>query len=75
MFFIVKSDTPMYLISQKRLIEAKAAIEKFTHHSEDKEAVFEYLKKSTSGDTNKVTYKEVITSPKHRRQFWIIFTL
>ncbi len=75
MFLIVKSDTPMFLISQKRFIEAKTAIEKFTHHSEDKEAVFEYLKKSTSGETNKVTYKEVLTSPKHRRQTWIMFAL
>jgi hypothetical protein len=40
MFLIVNSDTPMFLISQKRFIEAKTAIEKFTHHSEDKEAVF-----------------------------------
>jgi hypothetical protein len=67
MFFIVNSDTPMYLISQKRFIEAKVAIEKFIHHSEDKQAVFEYLKKNTSGETNKVTYKEVLTSRKHRR--------
>ena len=75
MFFLVKSDTPMYLISQKRYIEAKTAIEKFTHQTEDKEAVFEYLKKNTSKETNKVTYKDVLTSPKHRRQTWIMCTL
>jgi hypothetical protein len=75
MFLIVKSDTPMFLISQKRFIEAKTAIEKFVHHSEDKEAVFEYLKNNTSKDTNIVTYKEVITSPKYKRQTWILFIL
>ena len=65
----------MYLISQKRYAEAKTAIDKFTHYSEDKEAVFEYLKKSTSKETNKVTYKEVLTNPKYRRQTWIMFVL
>jgi hypothetical protein len=75
MFLLVKSDTPMYLISQKRYLEAKTAIDKFTHHSEDKEAVFEYLKKNTSKETNNATYKEVFTSPKHRRQTWIMCTL
>lgn len=65
----------MYLISQKRYAEAKIAIDKFTHHSEDKEVVFEYLKKSTSKETNKVTYKEVLTNPKYRRQTWIMFVL
>jgi hypothetical protein len=75
MFLLVKSETPMFLISQKRFIEAKTAIDKFVHHSEDKEAVFEYLKKNTSKETNIVTYKEVITSPKYRRQTWILFIL
>ena len=65
----------MFLISQKRFSEAKTAIDKFVHHSEDKEAVFEYLKNNTSKDTNIVTYKEVITSPKYKRQTWILFIL
>ena len=65
----------MYLISQYRFIEAKTAIDKFTHQSEDKEAVFEYLKKNTSNETNLVTYKEVFTHPKHRKQTWIMVVL
>jgi hypothetical protein len=75
MFLLIKSETPMFLISQKRFSEAKTAIDKFVHHSADKEAVFEYLKNNTSKDTNIVTYKEVITSPKYKRQTWILFIL
>ena len=75
MFLLVKCDTPMYLISQYRFIEAKTAIDKFTHQSEDKEAVFEYLKKNTSNETNIVTYKEVLTHPRYRKQTCIMAVL
>ena len=57
----------MYLVSQKRYAEARIAVYKFTNSSEDKEAVFEYLKNNTSNETNTVTYKEVFTNPKYRR--------
>ena len=67
MLTIVRSDTPMYLVSQKRYAEARIAVYKFTNSSEDKEAVFEYLKNNTSNETNTVTYKEVFTNPKYRR--------
>jgi|APCry1669189034_1035192.scaffolds.fasta_scaffold369911_1 hypothetical protein len=54
--FIIKYDTPMFLINQKKDEEAKRAIKRMFHKDEDHQAIYEYLKIHTYEETDKVSF-------------------
>lgn len=75
MFIIIRHETPVFLISQKRYDEAKNAIKHFSSESENYEQIFDYLKKCTSKETNSVTFKQALCSKKYRKLTLVSLTL
>jgi MFS family permease len=65
--FIVRYDTPMYLVTKRRFDEAKDAIAIMFNKDDDHEQVFKYLRKNTSKETDKASFKSAITDPRYRK--------
>jgi MFS family permease len=75
MIFIIKNDTPMFLITQKRYDEAKRSISHFTGKHENHAEIFTYLKLCSSKDTNSASWKEALCHKKYRKTSYLSLIL
>lgn len=73
--FIVRHDTPMFLIAKRRYDEARAAIKKMYSDKEDHDKIFEYLKRNTSKETDKATFKSALCDRRYSKGTLITSTL
>jgi len=72
MLFVVRYDTPMFLISQQRFEEARNAIKHM--FKDNHEQIFQYMKKNTSKETDKVTFKSALVDPRYRKGTYVAMT-
>jgi MFS family permease len=71
-FFILKHETPKYLLSinedEKALASVKAAYDK----NEDHWKIVQYLKQNSSFQTDKVSFKQALCDPRHCRPAYVL---
>jgi len=70
--FVVRYDTPMFLISQQRFEEARGAIKHM--FKDNHEQIFQYMKKNTSKETDKVSFKSALADPRYRKGTYVAMT-
>lgn len=73
--FLIRYDTPMYLITKKRYDEARKAIKLMFNENEDPDKIFAYLKRNTSKETDRATFKSALCDQRYKRGTYITSTL
>lgn len=73
--FVVRFETPMYLVTKKRYDEARSAIKLMFNNDVDPELILKYLKMNTSKETDKASFKSALVDPRYRMGTLIVSTL
>lgn len=74
--FVIRFNTPMFLINHKRDDEAKQAIRKMfnvAHTNEDD--IFAYMSRNTAASTDNLSYYDACFNPRYRKVLLVLITI
>lgn len=77
MLFVIRFESPMFLITSKRWEEARKAIGYMFQTGKDisQDDIFEYLKNNTSRETDKVGFRAALFDNRYRMSTYIAMSL
>ena len=75
MQFLVRYDSPKYLINQGRIKEARKMVMQIYSKDEVVDDVIAYIKGSSQKETSQVSYKDAMFHPWYRKGTWITVIL
>eukprot|EP00347_Sterkiella_histriomuscorum_P020023 403339395 len=73
--FVIKHDTPKFLIINKKYDEAILAISQIYHKDENPQEIFDHLSKNSSKKTDKIAVNEALFGVQYRMATIVMFSL